>query len=462
MLHHGSSAAPASWWTYWIARCARAAPPRAAGRSTLVPSSRISPAVSRCRPRMVRPSVVLPQPDFADQRQDLAFLQIEADAVHGLHRRHGLAQEAACGRPAATETSRTLQDRRGVMRTARSARRRPSARMPCGGARREAAPARTSRQRGANRQPGGRASGDGTMPGMPTNDVGAVGMAGEQRARVGMRRRLEDRLHRAGLDRLAGIDDAEIVAQFGDDAEIVRHEQQRDAELRDQLAQQQQDLVLRRDVERGGRLVGDHQARRAGERRRDQQALALAAGELVRIAFERALRDRAPACAAAARPGAPRGARRRSPPRVPSSGACQRMTSSSCVPTLNTGLSASSGSCGMKPMRLERTRCVQLRLGEGQQVLALEPDLAAIDRGAACGRMPMMARIRVDLPQPDSPTTPRMRPRSSVRLDIVEHARDALVGADRHLEAADVEQRAIIASAGCADRRCRAGRRPAG
>ena len=51
----------------------------------------------------------------------------------------------------------------------------------------------------------------------------------------------------------------------------------------------------------------------------------------------------------------------------------------------------------------------------------------------------MMARIRVDLPQPDSPTTPRMRPGSKRQRDIVEHVRDALVGADRHLQAAHVE-----------------------
>ena len=56
-----------------------------------------------------------------------------------------------------------------------------------------------------------------------------------------------------------------------------------------QLAQQQQDLMLGRDIERRGRFVGDDQARRAGERRGDQQPLALAAGELVRIAVQHGL-----------------------------------------------------------------------------------------------------------------------------------------------------------------------------
>ena len=252
------------------------------------PSSRISPALSRCRPRMVRPSVVLPQPDSPTSDRISPSLQVEADAAHRLHRRHRLAQEALAGRRAARTTSRSLRIGGAFMRIARSALRR---RCPPGPAAAGAA-LQTARDVGAaRREPAaGRRRERRRHRARNADERGrAVGMAGEQRARVGMRRRVEDRQHRARLDRLAGIDDAEIVAQLGDDAEIVGHEQQRDAELAHQLAQQQQDLVLGRDVERRGRLVGDHQARRAGERRGDQQALALAAGELVRIALERRL-----------------------------------------------------------------------------------------------------------------------------------------------------------------------------
>jgi len=60
------------------------------------------------------------------------------------------------------------------------------------------------------------------------------------------------------------------------------------------------------------------------------------------------------------------------------------------VPTLNTGLRASSGSCGMKPIRLDERRG-QFVLAEDEQVLAFEPDLALLDP-RALGRMPMMAR----------------------------------------------------------------------
>ena len=50
-----------------------------------------------------------------------------------------------------------------------------------------------------------------------------------------------------------------------------------------QLGQQRHDLRLHGDVERGGRLVGDQQARIAGERHGDHHALAHAARQLVRI-----------------------------------------------------------------------------------------------------------------------------------------------------------------------------------
>ena len=51
-----------------------------------------------------------------------------------------------------------------------------------------------------------------------------------------------------------------------------------------QVAQQVQHLRLDRDVERRHRLVGDQQLRLQRERARDADPLALAAGELVRVA----------------------------------------------------------------------------------------------------------------------------------------------------------------------------------
>ena len=90
----------------------------------------------------------------------------------------------------------------------------------------------------------------------------------------------------------ARVHDGDAIRLLGDDAEIVRDEQQREAEARLQIAQQIEDLPLDRDVERGRRLVGDEQPGLAGEGRGDQRALAEAAGQLVRVFVDAPLRIR--------------------------------------------------------------------------------------------------------------------------------------------------------------------------
>ena len=63
-----------------------------------------------------------------------------------------------------------------------------------------------------------------------------------------------------------------------------------------QLGEQVHDLGLHGHVERGGRLVGDQHLRVQRERHRDHDALAHAAGELVRVVVDPLLggRDRDP------------------------------------------------------------------------------------------------------------------------------------------------------------------------
>ena len=61
-------------------------------------------------------------------------------------------------------------------------------------------------------------------------------------------------------------------------------EDDRQAELALEVAQQVEDLRLDRDVERRDRLVGDQQLGLERERAGDADPLALAAGELVRVA----------------------------------------------------------------------------------------------------------------------------------------------------------------------------------
>ena len=53
--------------------------------------------------------------------------------------------------------------------------------------------------------------------------------------------------------------------------------------------QESQDLILDGDIERGGRLVCQHQARLAGQRQGDHRPLQHAAGPMMRIVVEPAL-----------------------------------------------------------------------------------------------------------------------------------------------------------------------------
>ena len=112
----------------------------------------------------------------------------------------------------------------------------------------------------------------------------------QQRARVGVLRRREHLFDRTALDDLAFLHDAEPVGKLAHDAEVVGDEQHRHAHAPLQVLQQREDLRLHGDVERGRRLVGDQKVWLVGERHGDHDALALAAGKLVRIAGKPRLR----------------------------------------------------------------------------------------------------------------------------------------------------------------------------
>ncbi len=93
----------------------------------------------------------------------------------------------------------------------------------------------------------------------------------------------------AAFDDAAGIHHIDPGGVAGDHPEIVRDDDQRDAEPAGQLLHQLEDLRLDRHVERRRRLVGDDQLGVAGQCDRDHDALAHAARELMRILFQAAL-----------------------------------------------------------------------------------------------------------------------------------------------------------------------------
>ncbi len=106
--------------------------------------------------------------------------------------------------------------------------------------------------------------------------------AGAYRDGSGRRRAWRGRL----LDDEAPLHHRDALAVLGGKAEIVGDEDHRHAAPRGDLGEQVHDRLLRRHVEAGGRLVGDEQGGLAGDRHGDHDALAHAAGELVRIGVE--------------------------------------------------------------------------------------------------------------------------------------------------------------------------------
>ena len=97
-------------------------------------------------------------------------------------------------------------------------------------------------------------------------------------------------LGQAFLDHAAVLHHHHAVGDLGHDAEVMGDEQHAGVAPLAQLLDQFQDLRLRGDVERRGRLVRDEQHGIQHERRRDHDPLALAAGELMRIDVDQAVR----------------------------------------------------------------------------------------------------------------------------------------------------------------------------
>ena len=151
-----------------------------------------------------------------------------------------------------------------------------------------------------------------------------------------------------------------------------RHVHRRGAALAHHAAEGAQHLDLRRHVERGGRLVEDHELGVGDQRHRRHQPLQLAAGDLVRIALRRWSPDRAaPARGTAATAFASASARgirpwmhgrldhlvhdraRRIEGRPPRSARCRPR----CGRAARAAARASSASTSMSPMRTLPPRC---------------------------------------------------------------------------------------------------------
>ena len=95
--------------------------------------------------------------------------------------------------------------------------------------------------------------------------------------------RAEERLRFGLLDQPALLHHHDAATVAGGETEVMGDQDGRHAALGRNPGQKIHHDLLRRDVEAGGRLVGDQERRIAGNRHRDHHALAHAAGEFVRI-----------------------------------------------------------------------------------------------------------------------------------------------------------------------------------
>ncbi len=100
-----------------------------------------------------------------------------------------------------------------------------------------------------------------------------------------MQRLLEDRMRRPRFDEPPAIHHADPVGDAVDHGEVVGDEQEGHAALLAQVHQQVEHLRLHGKIKRRDGLVGDHQLRFGDQGAGNGDALALAAGKLVRMAL---------------------------------------------------------------------------------------------------------------------------------------------------------------------------------
>ena len=100
-----------------------------------------------------------------------------------------------------------------------------------------------------------------------------------------MLRIAQNLLRWAGFDDEAVAHDHHALSAFGGQRQVVRDQQHRRAQFTGEALQMIENLALHRDVECGGRLVGDEQPGPSGQCDGNQDPLAHAPGQLMRVSL---------------------------------------------------------------------------------------------------------------------------------------------------------------------------------
>ena len=119
---------------------------------------------------------------------------------------------------------------------------------------------------------------------VPPAEIAHLGRGGEERLGIGVQGVVEDGLGVAQLHHLTQVHDGHPVAQVLHHAQVVADEEVGEAQLFLQLPQEVQNLGPDRHVQGGDRLVTDDELGLSSQSPGDDDALALAAGELMGVA----------------------------------------------------------------------------------------------------------------------------------------------------------------------------------
>ncbi len=209
-----------------------------------------------------------------------------------------------------------------------------------------------------------------------------------------------------------------------DHGEVVGDEQARETQFALQLRDHLQHDPLHAHIQCAGRLVGDEQPRSEHECPREADPLPLAARQLPRCAGGELRRAAGRLRAAAAT------RRRRSAP--PIRLACTRSGSAMHSPTLIRASSEATGSCSATPIPPCSRRRSRRRVRASTWPKTRTSPASGLTR-------PSTTRATVDLPEPDSPTRPRVSPGAicSVTSSSARHGVSA--AAETHCDAAQVD-----------------------
>ncbi len=270
---------------------------------------------------------------------------------------------------------------------------------------------------------------------------------GQQALGIGMRRRLQHRGGRAELDHVAGIHHADTLADMAGEPQVVGDEQQ----ARCGAAPAARRSGARYAPASSRRARWSARRRPPARARRQRPSRSARAGIARPTIHADSAAAPLPHCEAAPAAAARSSAQRR---RLFSMPRCRRC-SPNWLPMVRTGLSALSGSCGMKAI-LRPSSARRSDLPKRQQIVAVENRHCPAVTAKLSGNSPEITRPIMLLPAPDSPTSPMISPCAERERDVAQHVDLAAAHARRHrhlVEGENAHQKLLRRSRGSSDTR---------